>query len=72
MTQPTYDVLTYDIETGEYTEQDGLEVPSIGVDLWGLKRALQALKTWGYSCHRNQSDSDPSVLVRRVHAPDSA
>lgn len=57
-----YNVLTYDWDERRYTPQKGLDAPSVGVSLGGVRRALRELKTCGYDCGRQ----DPSVLVERV------
>jgi len=69
---PRYNVLTWDACAEQYTEQDGLSVPSVYVPLMGVRRALQELRAvFGYTCHRmhypdGSVDSDAAVLVERV------
>lgn len=63
-----YRVRTYDATIGEYTPQDGMKMT--GLTLWGVRRALRALRCMGYSAHRvgnsrDGHDSDPSILVER-------
>ena len=67
---PTYDVLTYDLEQGEYTPQDGMTAPCEGVTLGGVKRALTELRdVWGYCVSPRESAFN--VLVE-VNGPDAA
>lgn len=67
-----YNVRTWDSEIGEYTYQQGLNNPTMGINIHELRRALRELQSCGYSCHRvrlpgGDYDSDPSVLVERTH-----
>lgn len=73
LSEPRYDVLTWDVDAQEFTEQVGMSNPSLNVPWQGLLRALRELRTLGYSCHRLKhcGESDPSVLVKRA-AMDSA
>lgn len=70
-----YDVLTWDSAAQQYTEQDGMKNPCLGVDLHGVRRALRELRSdFGYSCHRyrlrlGDYASDAYVLVERVDDP---
>ena len=67
-----YNVLTWDAAAGQYTEQDGMINPTIGVDLPGMKQALRELRDrFCYTAHRvrlsnGDYDSDPDVLVERT------
>lgn len=69
---PTYSITTYDVELGEFTPQDGLTVPSIGVPWRGIRPVLRQLQSMGYSCDRVRVSEfgghvgDPSVLVERL------
>ena len=69
---PTYNVRTWDAELGEYTPQEGMRNPCLGVDILGLRRALRELRAeCGYTCNRvrlpgGDYDSDPAVLVERA------
>ena len=75
MSDPRYDVLTWDMASQQYTEQDGMESRCLNVTKAGLRRVLRELRNeCGYSCHRVRDsfggyDSDPSVLVERVDCP---
>ncbi len=59
MTKPRYYVRTYDWNAEEYTPQAGVKVGPYSI--WGLKRALQRLRSLGYQAHRQDND----VLVER-------
>lgn len=67
-----YSVTTWDSELQEFTPQDGLMVPALGVDLAGVRAALRELRTLGYSCHRRRgpdgahfdNDAAPSRMCR--------
>ncbi len=69
MPKPRYDVLTWDGQLGEYTPQRGVRCRNL--TLWGLKRALKALRRMGYSAHYRRdadgghSDNDPVTLVEK-------
>ena len=68
MSEPKYDVLTWDSNLEEYSEQDGMTVPSRGVSWCGMLAALRELRRkWGYLAHRDHEESDPSVLVQRMY-----
>jgi hypothetical protein len=54
-----YYVTTYDPERGDFTPQAGVRTGPY--TLFGLRRALRALRTWGYPATRD----DPSVYVER-------
>lgn len=58
MRKPRYEVLTYDIDTGEFTPQQALR--RAPWSKWGLRRALRRLRTMGYDGTRQ----DNSILVQ--------
>lgn len=59
MARTKYRVLTYDINLGDYTQQRGVRCGPY--TLFGLRRALRALRDMGYECGRQ----DPAVYVER-------
>lgn len=67
----TYSVRTWDPELETYTPQVGLSVPSNGLTLHQLRRALKELRGLGYTAHRRRQtngehdDNDFCVLVER-------
>ncbi len=70
-----YTVRTWDTDLQAYTPQVGLSLPWRGLTLWQLRRALQELRTMGYTAHRRRhffcgewdhSDNDYAVLVERA------
>ena len=68
-----YNVLTWDSCSRQYSEQDGLSVPSVGVPWRGMLAALRELRRkFGYTCHRVRSpdgrhcDNDSAVSVERT------
>ncbi len=61
--KPKYRVLTWDGEKGKFTPQSG--VRSGPYTLFGLRKALRALRGCGYSARRY----DICVLVERVEPP---
>jgi hypothetical protein len=60
---PTYSVYTWDIERGEFTQQDGLKNESQGVTLRGLRRVLRELKSLGYPCWYRSYDGAGDCYV---------
>ena len=59
-----YTITTWDAEIGEFTPQDGLELESQSIPLSQVRHVFRELKEYfGYTCHRNHYDSDPSVLI---------
>lgn len=80
MTQPKprYSVTTWNPDTQEHTPQAGLGVRSQMVTLWGLRRALRALRELGYTCHRMHrrgggyfDEIDDDVYVQRIEPTSS-
>ncbi len=61
MSKDRYEVLTYDIDTGEFTPQQGLKRGPWSK--WGLRRALRRLRRMGYEGTRQ----DNSILVQRIN-----
>lgn len=58
-----YNVLTWDCEDGQFTEQGGMINLCLDVSISGLRRALRELRCdFGYECHRQ----DSAVLVERL------
>lgn len=69
-----YTVLTWDSVADQYTVQEGMEHPSIDVDIHGLRRALKELRSLGYPADRRRDEdgnyqSDWAVLVERTDDP---
>lgn len=64
-----YNVKTYDAESGEFTPQEGLTVPSQGIPIWGVRTVLKELRAMGYPCDytsRPGHSGDPAVLVEAL------
>jgi len=59
-TKPKYEVLTWDTDKQDFTPQRGVRKGPY--TLFGLRKALRALKAIGYGCDRQ----DPSVYVVRT------
>ncbi len=59
MPRPKYDVTTYDPKTAGFTPQAGVRRGPW--TMFGLRKALRALRAMGYDVGRNA----PSVLVER-------
>lgn len=69
MAEPLYDVTTWDCERQDYTPDDGLNAPSQGIPITGVRRVLRELRSAGYNCRYRSCwllDNDPSVLVERL------
>ncbi len=60
-----YRVRTWDVETNEYSAQEGIAEYVRGFA--GLLSAVRELKANGYPCDRTKhGGSDPSVLIERI------
>jgi hypothetical protein len=63
-----YEVLTWDTDKQKFTPQQGVRRGPY--TLWGLKRALRKLQSYGYPCnYRGRNgwpEGDPFVLVSEL------
>jgi hypothetical protein len=63
--KPRYYVTTWDADKGEYTPQKGVRTGPWS--LWGLRKAILALRSMGYSADYDGKTlyGDPSVRIER-------